>query len=86
MVCRFDNRIDLPVFTRIAISAVVTSLFVVVGFRAFYYMRAMIELVTPSASLALAAWTSDSLGHREARKQREFIKKEFSRSVSPFAS
>jgi class 3 adenylate cyclase len=54
-----------------------------VGFEIFHVARIMIELVTPTLAFALSVWLADSLGGREARRQREFVTSTFSRYVSP---
>jgi adenylate cyclase len=77
------GRIDLRLLSRIAAAASLVALLIVAGFELFHLKRTMIELAPPSLSLAMAMWMSDSLGGREARRQREYIKTEFSRYVSP---
>ena len=75
--------IDLRLLSRIGAATAFVAILVVAGFELFHLKRAMIEIVPPSLSLAMAMWMSDSIVGREARKQREYIKTEFSRYVSP---
>jgi len=49
----------------------------------FHYQGAMIGLIAPTMSLAIAHWAMEALSGREARQQREFITGAFGRYVSP---
>jgi len=53
------------------------------GAAIFHYEGVMVALVTPTLSLALTLWGSDAITGYEARKQKEYIQKTFSRYVSP---
>jgi class 3 adenylate cyclase len=53
------------------------------GVFVFHYGNVMLGLLAPSLSLIASFSTVDSLGGREARKQRAFIQGAFSRYVSP---
>jgi class 3 adenylate cyclase len=65
-----------------AATAVVIALWLG-GFALFHFTRLQVTLVETTLSFALAVWAMDSVGGREARRQREFIKSAFSRYVSP---
>jgi adenylate cyclase len=75
--------IELEIMTRIALASVAVALLWVGGFVLFHADKVMIELVTPTLALAMSLWLTESLGGREARRQREFIRSTFSRYVSP---
>jgi class 3 adenylate cyclase/CHASE2 domain-containing sensor protein len=77
------GSIELEVLTRIGLAVVAVALLWVGGFALFHADRVMIELVTPTLGLAMSLWMTESLGGREARRQREFIRTTFSRYVSP---
>jgi adenylate cyclase len=77
------GALEVELITRIAIGFVVIVLLWFVGFEIFHVARIMIELVTPTLAFALSVWLADSLGGREARRQREFVTSTFSRYVSP---
>jgi adenylate cyclase len=75
--------IEFDLTTRICAALAVIALLWLVGFELFHSERVMIELVTPTIALALSLWMTESLGGREARRQREFVTSTFSRYVSP---
>jgi adenylate cyclase len=75
--------IELEVVTRIALAFAAVAILWLGGFTLFHYGKVMIELVTPTLALAMTLWLTESLGGREARRQREFIRATFSRYVSP---
>jgi adenylate cyclase len=75
--------IELELIARIAGALTVVILLWLVGFALFHTELVMIELVTPTLALALSLWMTESLGGREARRQREFVTSTFSRYVSP---
>jgi adenylate cyclase len=75
--------VELEVVTRIALAFVAIALLWVGGFALFRTDKIMIELVTPTLALATSLWLTESLGGREARRQRELIRATFSRYVSP---
>jgi adenylate cyclase len=75
--------LEVELTTRIAAALFAVVLLWLVGSELFHENRVMIPLVTPTLALALALWMSDSLGGREARRQREFVTSTFSRYVSP---
>jgi adenylate cyclase len=75
--------LEVGLTTRVAAALFAVALLWLVGSELFHENRVMIELVTPTFALALALWMSDSLGGREARRQREFVTSAFSRYVSP---
>jgi adenylate cyclase len=74
---------DLGPAVRFGGAATVLAAFWVGGFTMFHQFRETVPLVAPSFALALALWAADSLGGREARRQRAFIAAAFSRLVSP---
>ncbi len=75
--------IEFDLTTRIGAALGVVALLWLVGFELFHSERVMIELATPTIALALSLWMTESLGGREARRQREFVTSTFSRYVSP---
>jgi class 3 adenylate cyclase len=77
------GAIELQLILCIAVAVGGVILLWAAGFELFHYQRMMIELVTPTLSLALALWMTESLSGREARRQREHIRGLFSRYVSP---
>jgi class 3 adenylate cyclase len=77
------GALEVELITRIAMGFVVVVLLWFVGFEIFHVARIMVELVTPTLAFALSVWLADSLGGREARRQREFVTSTFSRYVSP---
>jgi len=76
--------LELGLTTRIAAGLAAIVVFWFIGFfELFHAAGIMIELVTPTLAFALSMWLADSLGGREARRQREFVTSTFSRYVSP---
>ncbi len=53
------------------------------GAALFHYAGVMLDLISPTLSLALSFWAMEALSGHEARRQREFIQGAFSRYVSP---
>jgi adenylate cyclase len=77
------GAIELGLLIRVAAALAVIALLWLIGLELFHAERVMIELVTPTIALALSLWMTESLGGREARRQREFVTSTFSRYVSP---
>jgi len=67
---------------RIGAMAAVLVLFWAGGAALFYYANAMIGLLGPSLAMIASFAGMDSLTGREARQQRQFIQRAFSRYVS----
>jgi adenylate cyclase len=76
--------LELELATRGAAGLAAVAAFWAIGFfELSHAARIMIELVAPTLAFALSMWLADSLGGREARRQREFVTSTFSRYVSP---
>ncbi len=67
---------------RIAAIVAVLILFWASGAALFYYHNAMLGLLAPSLAMIASFGSMDSLTGREARHQRQFIQRAFSRYVS----
>ncbi|HTS90892.1 MAG TPA: adenylate/guanylate cyclase domain-containing protein [Stellaceae bacterium] len=68
---------------RIVIALLITGAWWAGGAAIFHFEGVMVALVTPSLALGLTLWGSDAITGYEARKQKEYIQKTFSRYVSP---
>jgi adenylate cyclase len=75
--------LESGLLARIAGALCIVALLWWSGFALFHLEGVMIELAIPTLALALSMWMADSLGGREARRQREFVTSTFSRYVSP---
>ncbi len=75
--------IERPLLPRIAAAFGLAVLLVVGGIALYHYQNVMIGLIAPALSLIAAFTVLDSLGGRDARRQREFIQGAFGRYVSP---
>jgi adenylate cyclase len=69
--------------TRIFVAALLVMVLWGAGISLFHSADIMIGLFAPALALIAAFGVQDSLGGREARRQREFIQGAFSRYVSP---
>jgi len=83
MIGALIGRSDITLMARIGLALAAIMAFWAGGFWIFHAHHILIELVPSTLALAMALWMSDSLGGREARRQREYIQSAFSRYVSP---
>jgi class 3 adenylate cyclase len=74
---------EIKLYWRVLIAMVIAVAWWLGGAAIFHFEGVMVALVTPSLSLALTLWGSDAITGYEARKQKEYIQKTFSRYVSP---
>lgn len=77
------GAVDLVPPARFGGAALILAVFLAVGFAAFNQFRLILPLIAPALALALAVWAADSLGGREARRERASILANFSRLNSP---
>jgi adenylate cyclase len=68
---------------RVAASVTVSLLFWALAIAFFHFTGTIIGMIAPPLAQVAAFFVSDSLGGREARKQRAFIQGAFGRYVSP---
>jgi len=75
--------VSAPLPARAAAILLLVPLFWCAGVALFHYTNTIVSLISPSLALITSFATLDSLGGREARRQRAFIQGAFSRYVSP---
>jgi class 3 adenylate cyclase/CHASE2 domain-containing sensor protein len=74
---------NLPLVARAAAILLLIPLSWAAGVALFHYANTIVGVIAPSLALITSFATLDSLGGREARRQRAFIQGAFSRYVSP---
>ena len=74
---------NAPLSVRAAAILLLIPLFWAAGVALFHYSNTLVSLIAPTLALIVSFATLDSLGGREARRQRAFIQGAFSRYVSP---
>ena len=74
---------EIKLHWRVVIALLIAVAWWLGGATIFHYEGVMVALVTPSLALAATLWGSDAITGYQARKQKEYIQKTFSRYVSP---
>ncbi len=75
--------VHFHIVLRLLAAALLLVLFWAGGAAIYHGGGAMIGLVTPSLAFGAGFWALDSLSGRDARRERQFIQRAFSRYVSP---